>query len=218
MKSALARSSSPRSCCSRPRPKRNAARQRVRGSSAGRSRPARVRPGLREQSWIVGGQLAAPVGRDVSSSAQRRSVSSRAARRWRGSSTATPRSGSAAVSLRRGRDRVASIRMTCDTETGYNLFLGVSHRGTAGRRPRGFIEFRWTVRGRGTQPFRLVLGFLLSGCDKETSHDDQQRHGRLGRRTSRRQGPVQRASPARSRAATRSRPGSRAPRAPIPRS
>jgi hypothetical protein len=45
-----------------------------------------------------------------------------------------------------------------DTETGYNLFFGLSS--SAPQQPtRGFLEFRWTFVD-DTSPFRLALGFL----------------------------------------------------------
>jgi hypothetical protein len=45
-----------------------------------------------------------------------------------------------------------------DTETGYNLFFGLST--AAPNEPtKGFLEFRWTFVD-GTSPFRLALGFL----------------------------------------------------------
>lgn len=46
-----------------------------------------------------------------------------------------------------------------DTETGYNLFLGLSTAEPQDR-TKGFLEFRWTVLDEAT-PFRLVLGFLF---------------------------------------------------------
>ena len=45
-----------------------------------------------------------------------------------------------------------------DTETGYNLFFGLSTAPPA-QRSKGFIEFRWTFVD-DTSPFRLALGFL----------------------------------------------------------
>jgi hypothetical protein len=45
-----------------------------------------------------------------------------------------------------------------DTETGYNLFFGLSAAPPA-QRTKGFIEFRWTFVD-DTSPFRLALGFL----------------------------------------------------------
>ena len=45
-----------------------------------------------------------------------------------------------------------------DTETGYNLFFGLSTAAPE-QRTRGFLEFRWTFVN-DTSPFRLALGFL----------------------------------------------------------
>ena len=45
-----------------------------------------------------------------------------------------------------------------DTETGYNLFFGLSTAPPA-QRNKGFIEFRWTFVD-DTSPFRLALGFM----------------------------------------------------------
>ena len=45
-----------------------------------------------------------------------------------------------------------------DTETGYNLFFGLSTAPPA-QRTKGFIEFRWTFVD-DTSPFRLALGFM----------------------------------------------------------
>jgi hypothetical protein len=45
-----------------------------------------------------------------------------------------------------------------DTETGYNLFFGLS-TAAPDEPTKGFIEFRWTFLD-GTSPFRLALGFL----------------------------------------------------------
>jgi hypothetical protein len=45
-----------------------------------------------------------------------------------------------------------------DTETGYNLFFGLSTAPPA-QRNKGFIEFRWTFVD-DSSPFRLALGFM----------------------------------------------------------
>jgi hypothetical protein len=45
-----------------------------------------------------------------------------------------------------------------DTETGYNLFFGLS-TAPPHQRTKGFLEFRWTFVD-DTSPFRLALGFL----------------------------------------------------------
>ena len=45
-----------------------------------------------------------------------------------------------------------------DTETGYNLFFGLS-TAAPHQRTKGFLEFRWTFVD-DTSPFHLALGFL----------------------------------------------------------
>lgn len=45
-----------------------------------------------------------------------------------------------------------------DTETGYNLFFGLS-TAEPQERTKGFVEFRWTFVN-DTSPFRLALGFM----------------------------------------------------------
>jgi hypothetical protein len=47
-----------------------------------------------------------------------------------------------------------------DTETGYNLFFGLS-TAAPDDRTKGFLEFRWTFVN-DTSPFRLALGFLYT--------------------------------------------------------
>lgn len=45
-----------------------------------------------------------------------------------------------------------------DTDTGYNLFFGLS-TAEPEQRTKGFLEFRWTFVN-DTSPFRLALGFM----------------------------------------------------------
>ena len=110
------------------------------------------------KAWSVGGQLAALVGRNL----ELRPSGDLFFPRDEGMGWQL--NGDAAVRFGEGGGLYAGGGIALvhpddsDTETGYNLFFGLSTAPPA-QRAKGFIEFRWTFVD-DTSPFRLALGFL----------------------------------------------------------
>jgi hypothetical protein len=110
------------------------------------------------KAWSVGGQVAAPVGRNL----ELRPSGDLFFPRDDGMGWQL--NGDAAIRLGQGGGLYGGAGIAfvhpddSDTETGYNLFFGLSAAPPA-QRTKGFIEFRWTFVD-DTSPFRLALGFL----------------------------------------------------------
>jgi hypothetical protein len=118
----------------------------------------RVGRDFENKAWSLGGQLAAPVGRNL----ELRPSGDLFFPRDEGMGWQL--NGDAAIRLGEGGGLYAGAGIALvhpddsDTETGYNLFFGLSAAPPA-QRTKGFIEFRWTFVD-DTSPFRLALGFL----------------------------------------------------------
>jgi hypothetical protein len=110
------------------------------------------------KAWSVGGQLAAPVGRNLELRPSGDLFFPRDdGMGWQLNGDAAIRFGQGGGLY--GGAGIAFVHPDdSDTETGYNLFFGLSAAAPA-QRTKGFIEFRWTFVD-DTSPFRLALGFL----------------------------------------------------------
>jgi hypothetical protein len=110
------------------------------------------------KAWSVGGQLAAPVTRNL----ELRPSGDLFFPRDEGMGWQL--NGDGAIRLGEGGGLYGGGGIALvhpddsDTETGYNLFFGLSTAPQA-QRSKGFIEFRWTFVDDSTL-FRLALGFL----------------------------------------------------------
>jgi hypothetical protein len=119
---------------------------------------ARVGRDFENKAWSVGAQLSAPVGRNL----ELRPSGDLFFPRDDGMGWQL--NGDAAIRFGEGGGLYAGGGIALvhpddsDTETGYNLFFGLSTAPPA-QRTKGFIEFRWTFVN-DTSPFRLALGFL----------------------------------------------------------
>jgi hypothetical protein len=137
-----------------------AAAQRARSGSAlsGLSAGPRVGRDFKNKAWTVGGQLSLPIGNRL----ELRPSGDVFLRRGEGMGWQL--NGDAAIRLGQGGGLYAGSGIALahpddsDTETGYNLFFGLSTAAPE-QRTRGFLEFRWTFVN-DTSPFRLALGFL----------------------------------------------------------
>jgi hypothetical protein len=136
-----------------------AAQRRGRGLFSG---PLQVGPRIgrdfENKAWSIGGQLAAPVGTNL----ELRPSGDLFFPRDDG--MAWQLNGDAAIRFGEGGGLYGGGGIAFfqpddeDTETGYNLFFGLSTAPPA-QRTKGFIEFRWTFVD-DTSPFRLAIGFL----------------------------------------------------------
>jgi hypothetical protein len=110
------------------------------------------------KAWSIGGQLAAPVGRNLELRPSGDLFFPRdEGMGWQLNGDAAIRFGEGGGLY--GGGGIALVHPDAsDTETGYNLFFGLS-TAPPGQRTKGFIEFRWTFVN-DTSPFRLALGFL----------------------------------------------------------
>lgn len=110
------------------------------------------------KAWTVGGQAAVPLGRrlELRPSGDLFFPS--------GEGMGWQLNGDAAIRLGEGGGLYAGGGVAlvhpddADTETGYNLFFGLS-TAPPDQRSKGFLEFRWTFVD-DTSPFHLALGFL----------------------------------------------------------
>lgn len=110
------------------------------------------------KAWSLGGQLAAPVGRNLELRPSGDLFFPRNdGMGWQLNGDAAIRFGQGG-GLYGGGGIAFAHRDDSDTKTGYNLFFGLSAAPPA-QRTKGFIEFRWTFVD-DTSPFRLALGFL----------------------------------------------------------
>ena len=125
------------------------------GISAG----PRVGRDFENKAWTVGGQLSVPLGRrlELRPSGDLLFPS--------GEGMGWQLNGDAAIRLGQGGGLYAGggfalVRPDddADTETGYNLFFGLS-TAAPDEPTKGFLEFRWTFLD-DSSPFRLALGFL----------------------------------------------------------
>jgi hypothetical protein len=110
------------------------------------------------KAWSIGGQLAAPVGRNLELRPSGDLFFPRdEGMGWQLNGDAAIRFGESGGLY--GGGGIALVHPDdADTKTGYNLFFGLS-TAPPGQRTKGFIEFRWTFVN-DTSPFRLALGFL----------------------------------------------------------
>jgi hypothetical protein len=110
------------------------------------------------RAWSLGAQLAAPVGRNLELRPSGDLFFPRdEGMGWQLNGDAAIRFGEGGGLY--GGGGVAFVHPDdSDTETGYNLFFGLS-TAPPQQRTKGFLEFRWTFVN-DTSPFRLALGFL----------------------------------------------------------
>ncbi len=110
------------------------------------------------KAWSVGAQLAAPIGQNLELRPSGDLFFPRDdGMGWQLNGDAAIRFGQGGGLY--GGGGIALVHPDdSDTETGYNLFFGLSAAPPA-QRTKGFIEFRWTFVD-DTSPFRLALGFL----------------------------------------------------------
>jgi hypothetical protein len=118
----------------------------------------RVGRDFENKAWSLGAQLSAPVGRNLELRPSGDLFFPRdEGMGWQLNGDAAIRFGQGGGLY--GGGGIAFVHPDdSDTETGYNLFFGLS-TAAPGQRTKGFIEFRWTFVN-DTSPFRLALGFL----------------------------------------------------------
>jgi hypothetical protein len=110
------------------------------------------------KAWSIGGQVAAPVGRNLELRPSGDLFFPRDdGMGWQLNGDAAIRFGQGG-GLYGGAGIAFAHPDDSDTETGYNLFFGLSAAPPA-QQTKGFIEFRWTFVD-DTSPFRLALGFM----------------------------------------------------------
>jgi hypothetical protein len=117
----------------------------------------RVGRDFENKAWSVGAQAAAPVGRNLELRPSGDLFFPRdEGMGWQLNGDAAIRFGNGSLYAGGG---IAFVHPDdSDTETGYNLFFGLS-TAPPGQRTKGFLEFRWTFVD-DTSPFRLALGFM----------------------------------------------------------
>jgi hypothetical protein len=137
----------------------DAAAQRGQGFGTGLSAGPRVGRDFGNKAWTVGGQLSLPLGERLELRPSGDLLFPR------GEGMGWQLNGDAAIRLGQGGGLyagggIAFLRPNddADTETGYNLFFGLS-TAAPDEPTKGFLEFRWTFVD-DTTPFRLALGFL----------------------------------------------------------
>jgi hypothetical protein len=110
------------------------------------------------KAWSVGGQLALPISRNLDLRPSGDLFFPRdEGMGWQVNGDGAIRLGESGGLY--GGGGIALVHPDdSDTETGYNLFFGLSTAPQA-QRSKGFIEFRWTFVDDSTL-FRLALGFL----------------------------------------------------------
>jgi hypothetical protein len=137
----------------------DAAAQR-RGGALGGPLQAGLRVGrdFKNKAWSVGGQLAAPLGRNLELRPSGDLFFPRnEGMGWQLNGDAAVRFGKGGGLY--GGGGIALVHPDdSETETGYNLFFGLS-TAPPDQRTKGFLEFRWTFVN-DTSPFHLALGFL----------------------------------------------------------
>ena len=136
-----------------------AAAQRGRGLFQGPiSAGPRVGRDFENKAWTVGAQVSAPLGQRLELRPSGDLLFPR------GEGMGWQLNGDAAIRLGQGGGLYAGGGVAfvhpddADTETGYNLFFGLT-TAAPDQPTKGFLEFRWTFVD-DTSPFRLALGFL----------------------------------------------------------
>ena len=136
-----------------------AAAQRGRGFFRGPiSAGPRVGRDFENKAWTVGAQVSAPLGQRLELRPSGDLLFPR------GEGMGWQLNGDAAIRLGQGGGLYAGGGVAfvhpddADTETGYNLFFGLT-TAAPDQPTKGFLEFRWTFVD-DTSPFRLALGFL----------------------------------------------------------
>ena len=117
----------------------------------------RIGRDFENKAWSVGGQVSAPIGDNLELRPSGDLFFPRdEGMGWQLNGDAAIRFGGGALY---GGGGIALVHPDdSDTETGYNLFFGLS-TAAPDDRTKGFLEFRWTFVD-DTSPFRLALGFL----------------------------------------------------------
>ena len=117
----------------------------------------RIGRDFENKAWSIGGQAAVPVGRNLDLRPSGDLFFPRdEGMGWQLNGDAAIRFGDGGLYAGGG---IAFVHPDdSDTETGYNLFFGLSTVPPA-QQTKGFIEFRWTFVD-DTSPFRLALGFM----------------------------------------------------------
>jgi hypothetical protein len=116
----------------------------------------RVGRDFKNHAWTVGGQLRVPVGRNLELRPSGDLIFPR------GEGMGWQANGDAALRLGQGGGLYVGGGIAFvhpddgDTETGYNLFFGLS-TAPPDARTKPFLEFRWTDVN-DTRPFRLMAG------------------------------------------------------------
>jgi hypothetical protein len=110
------------------------------------------------KAWSLGGQLAAPVRSNLELRPSGDLFFPRDEKMgWQLNGDAAIRFGEGGGLY--GGAGIALVHLAdSDTETGYNLFFGLSTAAPA-QRTKGFVELRWTFVDDDS-PFRLALGFM----------------------------------------------------------
>ena len=118
----------------------------------------RVGRDFENKAWTVGAQVSAPLGQRLELRPSGDLLFPR------GEGMGWQLNGDAAIRLGQGGGLYAGGGVAfvhpddADTETGYNLFFGLT-TAAPDQPTKGFLEFRWTFVD-DTSPFRLALGFL----------------------------------------------------------
>ncbi len=135
------------------------AAQRGRGLFQGPiSAGPRVGRDFENKAWTVGAQVSAPLGQRLELRPSGDLLFPR------GEGMGWQLNGDAAIRLGHGGGLYAGGGVAfvhpddAGTETGYNLFFGLT-TAAPDQPTKGFLEFRWTFVDE-TSPFRLALGFL----------------------------------------------------------
>jgi hypothetical protein len=137
----------------------DAVAQRGRGLGSGISAGPRVGRDFGNHAWTVGGQVSLPLGERLELRPSGDLLFPRDERMgWQLNGDGAIRFGQGGGLYAGGGIAFARLNGDADTETGYNLFFGLS-TAAPDEPTKGFLEFRWTFLD-GTTPFRLALGFL----------------------------------------------------------
>jgi hypothetical protein len=137
-----------------------AAQGRRSGSfSTGISAGPRVGRDFGNKTWLVGGQVQVPVGERLELRPSGDLLFRKGERMgWQVNGDGAIHFGQGGGLYAGGGIAFARLAGDADTETGYNLFVGLS-TAAPDEPTKGFVEFRWTFLD-GTSPFRIALGFL----------------------------------------------------------
>jgi hypothetical protein len=129
------------------------------GFGTGLSAGPRVGRDFENKAWTVGAQLSAPLGERLELRPSGDLLFPRDEKMgWQLNGDAAVRFGQGGGLYAGGGVALVRFDGDADTETGYNLFFGLSTAAPQ-EQTKGFFEFRWTFVD-DTSPFRLALGFL----------------------------------------------------------